>query len=110
MHYGETLLATSFFDVGSTAVSGIYAVFEPAKPSRSLGIFTMLKESQFARQSGMQFYYQGYCYSGESFYDYKKRFRGTEAFDWSGNWYPFADGSTPALSRTLNSSFGVQSS
>lgn len=80
------LIATSFFDTGSSAVSGIYAVFDPDESHRSLGIFTMLKEIEFAVKGGWQFYYQGYCYSGESFYDYKKRFRGTEGFDWNGTW------------------------
>ena len=82
----EKLVATSFFDVGRTALSGIYAIFDPDESHRSLGIFTMLKEIEFALEGGSEFYYQGYCYSGESFYDYKKRFRGTEGFDWNGNW------------------------
>ena len=82
----DKLVATSFFDAGSSAVSGIYAVFDPDESHRSLGIFTMLKEIEFAVKGGWEFYYQGYCYSGESFYDYKKRFRGTEGFDWNGNW------------------------
>lgn len=82
----DRLLATSFFDVGNSALSGIYAVFDPDESHRSLGIFTMLKEIEFAIEGGWQFYYQGYCYSGESFYDYKKRFRGTEGFDWNGQW------------------------
>ena len=80
------LVATSFFDVGGSSLSGVYAVFDPDESHRSLGIFTMLKEIEFAIQGGWQFYYQGYCYSGESFYDYKKHFCGTEAFDWNGNW------------------------
>ena len=48
----------------------------------------MLKEIQFAIETGKKFYYQGYSYEGNSFYDYKKRFRGSEAFDWTGNWAP----------------------
>ena len=82
----EKLIATSFFDAGTSAVSGIYAVFDPEESHRSLGIFTMLKEIEFAVKGGWEFYYQGYCYSGESFYDYKKRFRGTEGYDWKGKW------------------------
>ena len=87
----ETLLASSFFDVGDTALSGVYAIFDPGKHRRSLGIFTMLKEIEFAIESGKEFYYQGYCYEGESFYDYKKRFAGTERFNWDGNWESFTD-------------------
>ncbi|CAN5342431.1 hypothetical protein BH20ACI1_BH20ACI1_24210 [soil metagenome] len=83
------LIAASFFDVGETAISSIYAMFAPEEKSRSLGIFTMLVEIDFARKCGKDFYYQGYCYDGNSFYDYKKRFRALEKFDWKGNWENF---------------------
>ncbi len=86
---GDKLIAASFFDAGEHAVSGIYGMFDPAEERRSLGIFTMLKEIEFAMESGKDFYYQGYCYEGESFYDYKKRFRATECYDWRGNWTAF---------------------
>lgn len=82
------LVAVSYFDVGRCSVSGIYAMFEPTIAVRGLGIYTMLKEIEFAIESGREFYYQGYSYEGESFYDYKKRFRGTEAFDWKQAWEP----------------------
>lgn len=88
---GDDLLAVSYFDVGDRAASGTYAMFEPSIAHRSLGIFTMLKEIEYAIECGKEFYYQGYCYEGESFYDYKKRFRGTEAFDWSREWSTFRD-------------------
>ncbi|MDQ3087986.1 MAG: arginine-tRNA-protein transferase [Acidobacteriota bacterium] len=87
----EKLLAASFFDVGETAISSIYAMFEPTETSRSLGIFTMLLEIEFAQTFGKEFYYQGYCYEGNSFYDYKKRFRALEKFDWNGNWESFQE-------------------
>jgi len=80
------LIAASFFDVGERTTSGVYAIFEPLEQMRSLGIFTMLKEIEYAIETGREFYYQGYAYEGESFYDYKKRFRGTEMFDWKQNW------------------------
>ena len=58
-----------------------------AMAERGLGTFTMLKEIEWSIATGREFYYQGYVYEGESFYDYKKRFRGTEAFDWGSDWY-----------------------
>ena len=83
---GGRLVAASYFDIGATSVSAIYAVFDPDLTRRSLGIFTMLKEIEYAIDNGHELYYQGYAYEGESFYDYKKRFRGTESFDWKGTW------------------------
>jgi arginine-tRNA-protein transferase len=85
----DRLIAVSYFDVGGTSVSGVYAMFEPTAAGRSLGTFTMLKEIEFAVENGKEFYYLGYAYEGSSFYDYKKRFRGTEMFDWKGGWVKF---------------------
>ncbi len=83
----KTLLAASFFDVGETATSGVYAIFEPTEAARSLGIFTMLLEIDYAFARGKDFYYSGYAYDGNSFYDYKKRFSALETYNWNnGNW------------------------
>lgn len=89
VHRDGQILATSYFDLGAAASSGIYAIFEPSITDRGLGIFTMLKEIEYSIETGREFYYQGYCYAGNSFYDYKKRFRGTEAFDWDSSWNTF---------------------
>lgn len=87
----DRLLATSFLNFGNTSTSGIYAMFEPTETKRSLGIYTMLLEIEFSRQFNKSFYYQGYAYLGESFYDYKKRFSALEMYDWQGNWVEFAE-------------------
>ena len=82
----DRFVTVSYFDVGERSCSGVYAIFDPAEAKRGLGIFTMLKEIEYAIDNGKEFYYQGYAYEGESFYDYKKRFRETEVFDWNGRW------------------------
>lgn len=84
------LVAVSYFDVGNGSTSGIYGMFDPAITDRSLGIFTMLKEIEYSIGTGREFYYLGYAYEGESFYDYKKRFRASEAFDWDSDWTDFS--------------------
>ena len=80
------LLAASFFDDAGESISAVYAMFDPRESRRSLGIYTLLLESEFAKEAGKRFHYLGYAYSGSSFYDYKKRFSGTERFDWRGGW------------------------
>ncbi|HTK37713.1 MAG TPA: hypothetical protein VL325_04410 [Pyrinomonadaceae bacterium] len=85
----DRIIAASFLDVGDNSVSSVYAMFEPADSSRSLGIFTLLKEIEFAREKGKEYFYLGYCYEGQSFYDYKKRFSATEMYDWQRNWKRF---------------------
>lgn len=81
------LVAASYFDVGEISISSIYAIFDPNEISRSLGIFTMLKEIEYAAANGKSLYYHGYAYEGESYYDYKKRFSELEQFDWKGGWH-----------------------
>jgi arginyl-tRNA--protein-N-Asp/Glu arginylyltransferase len=79
---GPTLLAASYLDLGAEAVSAVYAMFEPAEHRRSLGVLLILKEIEFARARGFKWFYTGYCYDQPSFYDYKRRFHGTEYYDW----------------------------
>lgn len=86
----DRLVAISYFDIGERACSGVYAIFEPSVSKRGLGIFTMLKEIDYSIENGKEFYYQGYAYEGESFYDYKKRFGGSETFDWKHSWNPIS--------------------
>jgi arginyl-tRNA--protein-N-Asp/Glu arginylyltransferase len=85
------LIAVSYFDIGDRTCSGVYATFDPKRSDRSLGIFTMLKEIEFAVDNRKQFYYQGYSFSGNSFYDYKRRFRGTEGYNWREEWIPLKE-------------------
>jgi arginine-tRNA-protein transferase len=80
------LLAASFFDVGANSVSAIYGCFDPDEFSRSLGIFTMLKVMEHCIATDKTFYYHGYAYEGNSYYDYKKRFSGLEQYDWKRGW------------------------
>ena len=89
VYESKKLLAASFFDVGATAISAVYAMFEPTEISRSLGIFTMLLTINYAVENGKTFYYPGYAYEGNSFYDYKKRFSALETFNWNRDWLKF---------------------
>ena len=85
-----TLIATSFFDVGLESLSSIYAMYDTRLSRRSLGTLTLLKELEFAQKIGKRFLYTGYAHLGDSYYDYKKRFIGTEIYDWQGRWRPYA--------------------
>lgn len=87
----KELLAASFFDGGERAISSIYAIFAPEEASRSLGIFTLLLEIDWAKKHRKDFLYLGYAYEGNSFYDYKKRFSALERFDWNADWEGFAE-------------------
>jgi len=84
---GKRLVAASFLDIGKTAVSSVYGMFDPAESDRSLGTFTMLEEIAYACRHGFRYYYHGYASEEPSHYDYKKQFAGLEYFDWRGNWH-----------------------
>lgn len=78
---GQKLIAASYLDIGEKSVSAIYGMFHPDYAAFSLGNYTMLLELLFAISQQKAFYYQGYCYDKPSFYDYKKKFIGTEFLD-----------------------------
>jgi len=80
------LVAVSFLDVGSEAVSSVYAMFDPDESRRGLGIYTALLELDYATRTHRRYYYLGYAYDVPSHYDYKKRFPVEEAFNWNGDW------------------------
>jgi arginine-tRNA-protein transferase len=86
------LAAASFLDVGETATSAVYAMFDPAESRRSLGIYTMLVAVRYSLTLGCRLYYPGYACREPSIYDYKKNFNGAEAYDWRGGWRPLGDG------------------
>lgn len=88
-----TLVAASFMAVGSRAASSIYGMFELEHSARSLGTLTLLKEIDLSRERGHTYFYPGYSTRERSAYDYKKRFRALEGFDWkSGQWFALPDG------------------
>lgn len=87
----QSLVATSFLDVGKRATSAVYGLFEPEHAERSLGTLTMLKEIEYSREQGCRYYYPGYATQEPSAYDYKKQFHGMEVLDWAdGTWRPFS--------------------
>ena len=87
---GARLLAASILDIGATATSAVYAMFEPDEHKRSLGIFTMLKAIEYSQSLGCAHYYPGYAYREPSVYDYKKNFTALECFEWGIGWQPYS--------------------
>ena len=76
------LFGIGYFDVGEQAVSAVYSIFDPAESQRSPGIKLILEEIRWATEHDFRYFYLGYCYDCRSFYDYKKRFGGSECLDW----------------------------
>jgi leucyl-tRNA---protein transferase len=89
VYRGSTLLGVTFLDLGATATSAVYAIFDPAEAKRSLGILMILQSIEFSLRRGYHYYYPGYAYREPFTYDYKKHFTGLEYFDWAGRWLPY---------------------
>ncbi len=85
---GGRLIAVSYLDVGETAVSSVYAMFDPGEAPRSLGTLTLLAEMDWAARQGKRWIYPGYATVQPSHYDYKKGFHPMDYFDWRGEWRP----------------------
>jgi arginine-tRNA-protein transferase len=92
VYLGERLVGVTFLDVGETATSAVYAMFDPAETRRSLGIMMMLQSIQLSRERAYRYYYPGYAYREPFAYDYKKRFTGLEYLDWAAGWKPLREG------------------
>jgi len=91
IYLGERLVGVTFLDIGETAISAVYAIFDPAESKRSLGILMMLRSIEFSRQQSRRYYYPGYAYREPFTYDYKKRFTGLEYLDWDAGWKHYDD-------------------
>ena len=91
VYAGGRLVAAHFLDVGRTATSSVYSMFDPSESRRSLGVYTILLAVELSNRLGCRHYYPGYATREPSPYDYKKKLAGLEEYDWRGGWVPLAD-------------------
>jgi arginine-tRNA-protein transferase len=80
------LVAVGIVDVCSRSLSTVYAFYDPAHASRSLGTFSALREILFCQELGIPFYYLGFFVVDCPSMSYKARFRPHEILVESGAW------------------------
>jgi arginine-tRNA-protein transferase len=81
------LVAAGFLDQSENALSSVYFVLRPELKSLGLGILSILKEIEYAAQSGLEYYYLGYYVAENSRMSYKNRFFPYEKMSWNTmNW------------------------
>lgn len=102
IYLDDKLLGATFLDIGKTAISAVYAIFDPAEAKRSLGILMMLYSIDFSREQGFRYYYPGYAYREPYTYDYKKRFVGLEYLDWKAGWKPYVKAQQRPAERRIS--------
>jgi len=71
----DKLVAISVFDVGRDSTSAVYTHFDPSESHFSLGTYAVLKQIDWARQSGRQFVYLGMYVAENPHLNYKARFQ-----------------------------------
>ena len=91
VYEGSRLVAFSFFDVGTTSLYSKIGIYDPHYRQASLGIYTMLKEVEWALAHHRSYYYPGYVVPGYPGFDYKHRIGALEYLAIrSGAWRPYA--------------------
>jgi arginine-tRNA-protein transferase len=83
LYLENKLLACSFFDSTANFTYSTLAFFEPTEAKRSLGIYTMMCEIEYAITKRKTHHYPGHAHHEKTMYDYKKNFTNAEFFDWS---------------------------
>jgi leucyl-tRNA---protein transferase len=87
---GDVLAAFSYFDVANGSVAGLLGVFHPDYARYSLGIYTMLKEVEYAGSIGCKYYYPGYVLQGTDRFDYKLSIGRYDYLTECGHWADIA--------------------
>lgn len=83
----EELIGVGFLDVGRDAVSTVYFSYDPAYSRSSPGIWSILKEMEWAAENGKQWYYLGYWLADHPSMDYKSQFMPGQMMQFSdGRW------------------------
>lgn len=85
------LVAVAVTDLLPVGVSAMYTFYEPTLAERSLGVFSVLWQIEYARSRGLPWVYLGYWVADCRKMSYKDRYRPVEA--WTGsNWERFEAG------------------
>ena len=87
-HEGR-LIAMSIVDLGLNSIASILGLYDLKAKQFSLGKYTMLKELEFAKNTGIKWYYPGYILDQESSFNYKLNFAPCEYLNEEGEWVPF---------------------
>ncbi len=79
------LVGVGLCDVTPRALSTVYFYFDPEQAARSLGVYSVLREIEYAKALRLEFYYLGYWVPGSKKMEYKAGFGAHEILV-QGNW------------------------
>lgn len=87
---GDKLVAASMFDLGERSMASLIGMQDPEYNKHSLGIYTMLKELEYAKRLGLKWYYPGYVLDRPSSFNYKLSLGTFEHYNTNKRWTSFA--------------------
>lgn len=83
------LIAVGFMDLSTEALSSVYFIYKTAYNYLSPGNFSIIKEIEFAKFLGLNYYYLGYYIKDNQSMAYKNRFNPYQIYDWKKQiWNP----------------------
>jgi leucyl-tRNA---protein transferase len=83
----QQLLACAVTDVTASGLSAVYTFYEPTLPRRSLGVFAILSQIQWAQRENLPHLYLGYWIDGHPKMHYKTQYQPLEKLQ-GGRWVP----------------------
>ncbi len=72
---GDRLVAVALVDLLPRAVSAVYCYYEPEMRERSLGVYSVLRQIDLARELGAPYLYLGFWIEGNESMRYKANYR-----------------------------------
>ncbi|MBD3322890.1 MAG: arginyltransferase [Chitinivibrionales bacterium] len=86
-YIGTKLFAAGFLDRSARALNSIYFVFLSEERRRGPGVLSVIREIDYARSEGLDYYYLGYWIEKNSSMAYKDKYRPNEKMNWeTGEW------------------------
>jgi len=79
-YYGGRLLGVALADCTRKTFSAIYTFYNPACSKMSVGTFSVLKQLEFCRQQGIDYFYLGYFILHNKSLRYKASFKPNEVY------------------------------
>ncbi len=78
---GDRPVAVALVDLLPRAISAVYCYYEPELRARSLGVFSVLRQVELARERGVPYLYLGFLVAGNRSMRYKANYRPHEILE-----------------------------
>jgi arginine-tRNA-protein transferase len=80
-------VAVGFINISANGVSSVYFIYRESVLDRGIGILSIIREIEFAREQGLEYYYPGYYIKENRHMNYKNRFHPNQYYSWEqGIW------------------------